>query len=104
MSVQLFRARPVVIEAVRWEGDVEAILAFAGDCAYYGYPPSFARDCAHFGITPPSSIWICPRGDDLRANVGDWIVKGVTGEFYPCRPDIFEATYEPALPAEGGQG
>ena len=30
----------------------------------------------------------------MRANVGDWIIKGVKGEFYPCKPDIFDATYE----------
>ena len=30
----------------------------------------------------------------LRVSNGDWIIKGVKGEFYPCRPDIFEATYE----------
>ena len=31
---------------------------------------------------------------DMRASVGDWIIKGVNGEFYPCKPDIFEKTYE----------
>jgi len=30
----------------------------------------------------------------MRANIGDWIIRGVKGEFYPCKPDIFEATYE----------
>ena len=33
---------------------------------------------------------------DMTATLGDWIIKGVKGEFYPCKPDIFEATYEPA--------
>ena len=32
----------------------------------------------------------------MRGDVGDWIIKGVKGEFYPCKPDIFEATYDPA--------
>lgn len=31
---------------------------------------------------------------DMKANVGDWIIEGVKGEMYPCKPDIFEATYE----------
>jgi hypothetical protein len=31
----------------------------------------------------------------MRASPGDWIIRGVKGEFYPCKPDIFEATYEP---------
>lgn len=33
----------------------------------------------------------------MRVDVGDWIIKGVKGEFYPCKPDIFEATYEPEI-------
>ena len=33
----------------------------------------------------------------MRADLGDWIIKGVKGEFYPCKPDIFEATYEAAI-------
>ena len=33
---------------------------------------------------------------EMRASIGDWIIKGVKGEFYPCKPDIFEATYAPA--------
>lgn len=32
----------------------------------------------------------------MHAMIGDWVIKGVHGEFYPCKPDIFEATYEPA--------
>jgi hypothetical protein len=35
----------------------------------------------------------------MTANVGDWIIKGINGEVYPCKPDIFEATYEPVLTA-----
>jgi hypothetical protein len=38
---------------------------------------------------------------EMRADPGDWIIRGVQGEFYPCKPDIFEATYEPAEPAPG---
>lgn len=36
----------------------------------------------------------------MRASMGDWIIKGVKGEFYPCKPDIFEATYEPIASSE----
>ena len=38
---------------------------------------------------------------DHKAMEGDWIIKGVAGEFYPCKPDIFAATYEPADAKEG---
>lgn len=36
------------------------------------------------------------ESETFLATGGDWIIKGVKGEFYPCKPDIFEATYEPA--------
>ena len=40
------------------------------------------------------SIGIHTLEGEMRADIGDWIIKGVKGEFYPCKPDIFEATYE----------
>lgn len=40
------------------------------------------------------SIIISTPEDRIRADKGDWIIKGIKGEFYPCKPDIFEATYE----------
>jgi hypothetical protein len=71
-----FRKRPVVIEAVQWfkMGDhpevVEATLS--------GMPV----------------FWIETLEGGHIVTVGDWIIKGVKGEHYPCKPDIFEATYE----------
>jgi hypothetical protein len=47
-------------------------------------------------LTGDRSISIYTLEGIMRANVGDWIIKGVKGEFYPCRADIFEATYESA--------
>jgi hypothetical protein len=41
-------------------------------------------------------IDIQTREGEMRASIGDWIIKGINGEFYPCKPDIFEASYEPA--------
>ena len=82
-----YRKKPVVVEAVRWintNGSTVEVMEFM-----------------HGSI---DSILINPaEGDHLlietlegkiRADVGDWIIKGVKGEFYPCKPDIFEATYE----------
>lgn len=41
----------------------------------------------------------------MRAEIGDWIIRGVKGEFYPCKPDIFAATYEPVLsPSPNSEG
>jgi hypothetical protein len=48
------------------------------------------------GVNHPSAIEIVTLEGTMRADVDDWIICGVKGELYPCKPDIFEATYEPA--------
>jgi hypothetical protein len=70
-----FRKKPVVIEATQWfkEGDHPAVLKAD---APHGWCPTL--EGGHI-VTP-----------------GDWIITGVKGEHYPCKPDIFDATYEPA--------
>lgn len=81
-----FRKKPVVIEAVRWDGDlttVEPLLI-----------GSTTRELEQDLIDP--SLVIRTLEGNMRADVGDWIIKGVNGELYPCKPDIFEKTYEPA--------
>lgn len=75
-----FRKKPVVIEAVQWDStNVDEISSFASGNA------SLHAD----------TIKIYALEGTMVANVGDWIIKGVNGEFYPCNPDIFEKTYEP---------
>ena len=79
-----FRKKPVVIEAIQWDGkNIDAVRAFMKP----HYPG--------WGYPTPSHLSIRTLEGDLRADVGDWIIKGVKGEFYPCKPDIFEQTYEP---------
>lgn len=48
-------------------------------------------------VCPPftGTLIIKTLEGDMRAEKGDWIIKGTIGEFYPCKPDIFEKTYEP---------
>lgn len=77
-----FRKKPVVIEAVRNTNDLKPVdlHAFLG---------SFDRVRAD-----GHSLIILTLEGEMRADPGDWIIKGVKGEFYPCKPDIFEATYE----------
>ena len=83
-----FRKKPVVIEAYQ--------LPQAGE----DVPHSFYDWVDEVGF----SQWESDRDEGLlihtlegtmRADPGDWIIKGVKGEFYPCKPDIFAATYEP---------
>lgn len=78
-----FRKKPVVIEAVQWtnkEGSLKEIHVL-------GCEPIFAADGT-------DDLIIETLEGNHRALVNDWIIKGVKGEFYPCKPDIFEATYE----------
>lgn len=77
-----FRKKPVVIEAIQFTGhNDDEILAFA-------------RSAAHDPEVNRPTIAITTLEGTMTAEVGDWIIKGVQGEFYPCKPDIFEATYE----------
>lgn len=79
-----YRKKPIVIDAVQW------------------WPPG------HSQHTPIEGVERGPRDDQpwgvatlegfMVANPGDWIITGVKGERYPCKDDIFRATYEPAEP------
>lgn len=76
-----FRKKPVVIEAVQFMGDNgEEIVTWCGENAEY-----FPR-ADYLSIKTP-------EGSHL-ATVGDFIIKGVNGEFCPCKPDVFSQTYE----------
>jgi len=85
-TVQRFRKKPVVIDAAQWDGTAA------------GSTPIINWMTAN-GVT---DAWWSPGGvlriDTLEgvmdASPGDWIIRGVKGEFYPCKPDIFEQTYE----------
>ena len=81
-----FRKKPVVIEALLYTGkNCPDVAAFTNDHVYC------EGDCK--GDEP----WaISTLEGVMEANPGDWIIRGVAGEFYPCKPDIFAATYEPA--------
>jgi len=86
-----YRKKPVVIEAVKLtRANRDEVLEWAnGDTrpalGYSEFYPD-VQDVA---------IYIKTLEGEMRAGLGDWIIKGVKGEFYPCKPDIFEATYEP---------
>jgi hypothetical protein len=88
-----FRKKPVVIDAIRNDGQWPTVRDWLIELN-----PPFGFD---FLGTPPitgngdGSLNITTLEGTMRADVGDFIIKGVKGEFYPCKADIFEATYEP---------
>lgn len=79
-----YRKKPVVIDAVQWSGNnLNEILDFMKD-----KQPNYYEDDEKKLLT------IQTLEGNMIASDGDYIIKGVQGEFYPCKPDIFEQTYE----------
>jgi hypothetical protein len=87
-----YRKRALVIEAIRYlpHENCAAVAAFLGEAEHHPLPSA----CAYMDSSSPWIIYTLEG--DMAAQAGDWIIKGVNGEFYPCKPDIFEKTYEPA--------
>jgi hypothetical protein len=75
-----FRKKPLVIEAVQFIGNDAECLAFC----------PIARE----PVDNKDNLIIPTLEGEMRVSFGDWIIKGVNGEFYPCKPDIFEKTYD----------
>lgn len=84
-----FVKKPVVIEATCFVDNASAdeIVRWAGT------PPVILDIDPATGVC--QSIKVSTLEGEMTANLGDWIIRGVKGEFYPCKPDIFVATYEP---------
>jgi len=81
-----YRKKPVVIEALQYTGDnKQEILKFTE------VSHNVVMSCVN---TCESYLTIFTLEGKMKADVGDWIIKGIIGEFYPCKPDIFKETYE----------
>lgn len=79
-----FRKKPIVIEAIQFTGDnVSEIWDAFGAADIYG--PTEEN---------PDSLVIDTIEGKMKAGVGWWVVKGIEDEFYPCKPEVFAATYE----------
>ena len=86
-----YRKKPVVIDAMQWTGEnLDDVIKFcSGDASY----ELMARGDAELVISTLED------GNGTARHVasrGDWIIRGVQGELYPCKPEIFDATYEAA--------
>lgn len=93
-----YRKKPVIIEAIQWIGsNLREVIAFTDG------PPDTRTMHAQMAwddysdLVDRDGLKIHTLEGKMLANVGDWIIKGVKGEFYPCKPEIFAATYEPAI-------
>ena len=104
-----FRKIPVVIEAVQWfkngdhpkDHDHIGEGPFLGEgkvVRYFRHPSvSGTKICSKCSNTMHNHGWIDTLEGGHTACPGDWIITGVEGEFYPCKPSIFNKTYEPVL-------
>ena len=83
-----YRKKPVVIDAIHFTGDNPLTVMLE-------WVPSVNDGRVGEFRTDGDALIISTLEGDMRADPGDWIIRGVKGEFYPCKPDIFAATYEP---------
>ncbi len=116
MRPQQYRKKPVVIEAVEWTGDLASMVEFfalSGPCVYDPKYDRIIRDDDPNAIVSPDKGLVAMTGPvgrstehgllietlegPLLAQPGDYVIRGVKGEFYPCKPDVFDATYEKVI-------
>ena len=90
--MQKYIKKPIEIEAIQWTGfNLEEIKSFVGNTLNY----EIFDGAWQAGMAPPRvEMKIKTLEGEMQVSVGDYIIKGVKGEFYPCKPDIFEMTYE----------
>jgi len=82
-----YRKRQLEIEAVKWNGyNLDEIKRFTGNNANVKYDEKDGEVVA--------DLFIHTLEGDMHASKGDYIIKGIKGEFYPCKPDVFTKTYE----------
>lgn len=94
-TARLYRKKPTEVTAIQYTGKNDLAVA------------DFVGDSGHVLALSPDWLIHTLEGD-MRASPGDFIIRGVAGEFYPCKPDIFAATYEaatvPEWKVEGASG
>ena len=84
-----YRKKPVIVEAIQWDGsNADEILDFGS----YNIVATNTEEGTEISIHTLEGI--------MTASIGDYIIRGVAGECYPCKPDIFNKTYEPVLNIE----
>lgn len=88
-----YRKKPIVIEAYQYEGDFISNGEFIAPSWIKGALDNEVLVYKEKDNTPPE-LYVRTLEGDMKCNYKDYIIKGVNGELYPCKPDIFEKTYE----------
>lgn len=86
-----YKRKVAVVEAVQWQGNnFKEIMEFS-NCS------NLIREALDFNNKPYGLLYIETLEGRHIANIGDFIIKGIKGEFYPCKPEIFELIYEKVI-------
>ena len=95
-----YRKKPVLIRAIQWDGDgkesFQKLKHFCPQIIDGGFVGKSDNAGTEYEGRDSWPLFIHTLEGIMCAQIGDWIIEGVNGEFYPCKPDIFEKTYEPA--------
>jgi len=86
-----YRKKPVIIEAVQLENNVASIKEV---CELIGIKKNVNKNLMIKNARINKGIYIETLEGEMKLSFNDFLIKGVKGEFYPCKPDIFEMTYE----------
>ena len=85
--IKKYRKEPVVVEAVKWDGRIETYNEIRGILGFE-CPRQIAIGAGD------NCLYIDTLEGTMKANIGDYIIKGIEGEIYPCKSDVFESIYE----------
>ena len=97
-----FTKKPVTIAAIQWTGkNLREVITFTDGPPYTRTTHAGMAWEAYTDLVARDGLKIYTLEGKMLASPGDWIIRGVKGEFYPCKNDIFEATYSPAALAAG---
>lgn len=83
--IKKYITKPVVIEALQYNGNLDIVHFLEGN---------------YFIDAKSKQLYITTLEGNMKADIGDYIIKGLRGEFYPCKPDVFEKKYEEVESAE----
>lgn len=100
-SPKKYTKKPVTIEAMKWDGAAEGsvpiiewMLEYEASASFWCDNPDDCSQGEDGEDEYPHTIIIRTLEGNMHAGPGDYVIKGVQGEFYPCKPEIFAATYE----------
>jgi hypothetical protein len=89
VAIGIYRKKPVEVQAIQWTGDnARALVEFTGKKF-----DVFTEPCQE-DLDATASVFDMLHSTWVLCYTGDWIIRGIRGEFYPCRDDVFRETYE----------